>query len=250
MLGLPGSQGLQFRGKLMDNVAVSKTWRPVGRVLRRVLGVLVEKAKTTPDVYPMTVNAIATAANQKSNRSPKMELTPEDVENALDELRSIGAVVEVQGDGRKFRYKHLLYEWLGVDKLQLAVMAELLLRGEQTLGDLRARAARMEKIDGQSELKPIVDNLIAMNLILPLSPEGRGQIVTHNLYLPEELAKLERQLKDRVNDEQDTLVRKPANETAAIAVTSSRSDLHQSIAELTKTVGELLERVERLEQKQ
>ncbi len=234
----------------MDHDTVSKTWRPVGRILRRVLGVLVEKAKTTPDVYPMTVNAIATAANQKSNRSPKMELSPEDVENALDELRKIGAVVEVQGDGRKFRYKHLLYEWLGVDKLQLAVMAELLLRGEQTLGDLRARAARMERIDGLSDLKPIVDDLTGMNLILPLSPEGRGQIVTHNLYLPEELAKLERQLKDRVNDEQDSGGRNSAHETGTITVSSSKSDLQQSIAELTKTVGELLERVERLERMQ
>lgn len=241
----------------MDHGTVSKTWRPVGRVLRRVLGVLVEKAKTTPDVYPMTVNAIATAANQKSNRSPKMELSPEDVENALDELRSIGAVVEVQGDGRKFRYKHLLYEWLGVDKVQLAVMAELLLRGEQTLGDLRARAARMEKIDGQSELKPIVDALIRMNLILPLSPEGRGQIVTHNLYLPEELAKLERQLKDSVGDQLDAVsdqldsgARSSLDESAAIAAPRNRLDVQQSIAELTQTVSELRERVERLERMQ
>lgn len=176
----------------MENETNNPQFKPIGRVLRRVAGVLVEKAKTTPDVYPMTINAIATACNQKSNRSPKMELTHDDVDEALEELRELGVVVEIQGDGRKSKYRHRLYEWLGVDKIELAIMGELLLRGEQTLGDLRARASRMEKIEGQSQLKPIVQGLISRNLMLPLTPEGRGQIVTHNLYLPEELAKLER----------------------------------------------------------
>jgi hypothetical protein len=170
----------------------SLKWRPLGPVLRRVAGVLVEKAKTTPDIYPMTVNAIVTASNQKSNRHPQMELTADDVEEALTELRRMGAVVEIQGDGRKYKYKHLLYDWLQVDKAELAVLAELLLRGHQTMGDLRARASRMEKIDGLPQLKPIVDSLIAKNLMIPLTPEGRGQIVSHNLYLPEELAALEK----------------------------------------------------------
>lgn len=176
----------------MENETNEPQFKPIGRVLRRVAGVLVEKAKTTPDTYPMTINAITTASNQKSNRSPKMELTHDDVDEALEELRELGVVVEIQGDGRKSKYRHRLYEWLGVDKVELAIMGELLLRGEQTLGDLRARASRMEKIEGQSELKPIVQSLISRNLMLPLTPAGRGQIVTHNLYLPEELAKLER----------------------------------------------------------
>ena len=67
---------------------------------RRVFGVLVEKAKTTPDAYPMTINGLVAGCNQKSNREPQMNLTPEDVEQVLEELRSMGAVTEVQGSGR------------------------------------------------------------------------------------------------------------------------------------------------------
>src|SRR5687767_15795321 len=96
---------------------------------RRVLGVLIEKAKTTPDAYPMTLNAIVTGCNQKSNREPLMTLSPEDVEQILDELRGLSAVTEVQGSGRVAKYRHHGYEWLGVDKFEISVMTELLLRG-------------------------------------------------------------------------------------------------------------------------
>jgi uncharacterized protein YceH (UPF0502 family) len=175
------------------DVAEQKKWKPIGPAERRVLGVLVEKSKTTPDIYPMTVNAIATAANQKSNRHPIMQMSPEDVEDALSHLRNLGAVVEIQGDGRKLKYKHTLYQWLGVERAQLAVMAELLLRGEQTIGELRARAARMERINDVAELRPIVDAMTAANLVIPLTPAGRGQLITHNLYLADELHQMELQ---------------------------------------------------------
>jgi uncharacterized protein YceH (UPF0502 family) len=111
-----------------------------------VAGVLVEKSKTTPDVYPMTINGIKTASNQKSNRSPQLDLREDQVEETLYELRKMGAVIEVHSGGRVPKFKHQLYEWLGVEKVELAVIAELLLRGEQTLGDLRGRASRMDKI--------------------------------------------------------------------------------------------------------
>lgn len=167
-------------------------WEPLGTTERRVLGVLVEKAKTTPDAYPLTVNGITTGANQKSNRSPLMQLDPFDVETALENLRRLGAVVEIQGGGRMAKYRHRMYEWMGVEKAEAAVMTELLLRGEQTLGELRGRAARMNAIAGVAELKPIVASLMAKGLVQALTPEGRGQIVTHCLYLPEQQEKLKR----------------------------------------------------------
>ena len=74
-------------------------WKPLTRLQRRVAGVLVEKSKTTPDVYPMTVNSICNGCNQKSNRKPRMELTSDEVESTLEELRLAGAVIEVIGDG-------------------------------------------------------------------------------------------------------------------------------------------------------
>src|SRR5689334_13245354 len=103
-------------------------WQQLNSRQRRVLGVLVEKAKTVPDSYPMTLNAVMNGSNQKNNREPHMELREEEVQQALEELRAMGAVSEVQGSGRVAKYKHHAYEWLGVDKLEIAVMTELLLR--------------------------------------------------------------------------------------------------------------------------
>lgn len=168
----------------------AKRWRPMDRYERRVAGVLAEKAKTTPDNYPMSLNAVMTGCNQKSNRFPQMTLDEGRVQEALDSLRKSGAVALIQGDSRVEKYRHLLYEWLGVDKAELAVMTELLLRGAQTVGELRGRAARMEPIKDVGELMPIIDRLRQKNLVIYLSTPGRGGIVTHNLYQPQELEKL------------------------------------------------------------
>src|SRR5688572_27827781 len=136
-------------------------WRPLPAIERRVLGVLIEKAKTTPENYPMSINSLRSGCNQKSNRAPLMQLEEDAVEEALEALRRIGAVSQVQGGSRIDRYRHLAYEWLGVDKVELAVMAELLLRGAQTVGELRGRAARMEPIADLPALRPILDSLQA-----------------------------------------------------------------------------------------
>jgi len=168
-------------------------WQAVGPIDRRVLGVLVEKAKTTPSAYPMSANAICTGANQKNNRFPLMQLEPDDVEESLERLRHLGAVGMIEGLGRVQKFRHYLYDWLGVDKVELAVMAELLLRGAQTEGELRGRAARMEPIADLGALRPLVQSLKEKQLIVPLTPEGRGHVLTHNLYLERELENLRRQ---------------------------------------------------------
>jgi len=155
-----------------------------------VLGVLAEKAKTTPDIYPMSLNAVCTGCNQKSNRWPLMQLDPGDVEEALDRLRGLGAVGLVEGYGRVAKYRHYLYEWLGVDKVEMAVITELLLRGDQTVGELRGRAARMEPISDLAALHPVLASLKAKGLVVSLTPEGRGHVVTHALYKPRELEAL------------------------------------------------------------
>jgi uncharacterized protein len=155
-----------------------------------VAGVLVEKAKTTPAAYPMTLNAVTTGCNQKSNRFPTMELEPDHVEEALERLREHGAAGLIQGVGRVEKFRHYLYDWLGVDKVELAVMAELLLRGAQTVGELRARASRMEPIRDLAALQPVLDSLKAKGLVVSLTPEGRGHVVTHALYPPREMEKL------------------------------------------------------------
>ncbi len=114
-------------------------WTPLGRVERRVLGVLVEKAKTTPDAYPLTLNALTNGCNQKSNRDPQMNLQPDQVENSLEKLRHLSAVIEVSGGGRVSKYRHLIYEWMGINKVEAAVMTELLLRGRKRSANSAAR---------------------------------------------------------------------------------------------------------------
>jgi len=161
-------------------------WKPLDPRQRRVLGVLIEKAKTTPAGYPMTVNAVTVGCNQKNNRDPVMNLDAFDVEKTLDELRNLGAVSEIDWMGRAAKFKHHGYEWLGVNRAELAVLAELLLRGAQTLGELRARAARMEPIPDLAALKPIVDGLVQRGLMIEVTPPGRGQLVSHALYPPAE----------------------------------------------------------------
>lgn len=239
--------------------APARQWQPLSSRQRRVFGVLVEKAKTTPDAYPMTLNGIVTGCNQKSNREPLMTVTPEDVEQILDELRAFNAVTEVQGSGRVAKYRHHAYEWLGVDKYEISVMTELLLRGEQTLGDLRARAARMEPIADQAALKQIVDGLLKKQLMVELTPPGRGQMVTHNLYKEREMNELRVQYKNHVvsersyDDERPAVSSspvasaappRPAQQTAPAVRTVSADDF----AELRVEVSELQAEVARLRQ--
>jgi uncharacterized protein YceH (UPF0502 family) len=157
-----------------------------------VLGVLVEKAKTTPEYYPLSVAATVTGCNQKSNRDPVTNYDPDDVEEILQGLRKKGAAVMVEGSGRVVRWKHTLYDWLKVSKLELAVIAELLLRGAQTEGDLRARASRMEPFPDLASLQTVLEALEPRGLVRYLSPPGqkRGVVVTHGLYPPEEFEKV------------------------------------------------------------
>jgi len=170
-----------------DMQSPEPAWRPLSKIQRRVLGVLIEKAKTTPDAYPMSLNGLTTGSNQKSNRDPQLSLESWEVEEAIEQLRDMGAVAEVHGDGRVVKFRHYGKDWLSCDGNELAVMAELLLRGAQTVGELRGRAARMGKIPDMGSLQPILEELQRKKLVIPLTPKGRGQIVTHALFSEKEL---------------------------------------------------------------
>jgi uncharacterized protein len=173
----------------MTEPAAERSWVPLDGRERRVLGVLVEKAKTTPDYYPLSLAALVTGCNQKSNRDPVTNFDEDDVEEILHGLRKKGAVVLIEGSGRVVRWKHTLYNWLKVSKVEVAILAELLLRGSQTEGDLRARASRMEPLPDLASLQAHLEALARRDLVVFLSPRGqkRGVIVTHGLYRPEEL---------------------------------------------------------------
>lgn len=171
----------------------AKDWPVLSASERRVLGVMVEKAKTTPDVYPMSVNSMVTGSNQKSNREPIMNLSEENVEDTLAGLQPKGYVTRIQG-GRVERWRHNLYDQWGVNKVDLAILAELLLRGPQTEGELRQRASRMEPIDDLDALRAALKPLADRKLVLFLGEEGRrGTLITHGFHAPKEIDVLKSQ---------------------------------------------------------
>jgi uncharacterized protein YceH (UPF0502 family) len=165
-------------------------WPVLDMRVRRVLGVLVEKAKTTPDTYPLSVNALTTGSNQKSNRDPILNLTDLEVEDALARCQKKGLAIKITG-GRVVRWKHNLYDAWNVNKVELAVLGELLLRGPQTEGELRSRASRMEPIDDLDALRNALRPLVERKLVVYLtSEERRGAMLTHGFHDPHELERL------------------------------------------------------------
>jgi uncharacterized protein len=174
----------------------SGTWPPLNTNERRVLGVLIEKQKTLgSDAYPMSLNALVSGCNQKSNRDPVMDLEEDDVEEALMACKARGLTSKVIG-GRVERWRHLLYEaWQIVDKVEMAVLGELLLRGPQTEGELRTRASRMDPIDDLDALRRVLRRLVERNLVVYLTEEDRrGAMLTHGFYEKAELARLQSRL--------------------------------------------------------
>jgi uncharacterized protein YceH (UPF0502 family) len=162
-------------------------WPVLTMTERRVLGVMVEKAKTTPDVYPMSLNSLMTGSNQKSNRDPVMNLSEENVEDTLHGLQPKGYVTRIQG-GRVERWRHNLYDQGSVNKVELAIITELLLRGPQTEGELRQRASRMEPIDDLDALRAALKPLAERKLVVFLGEPGRrGTLITHGFHAPKEL---------------------------------------------------------------
>ncbi len=167
-------------------------WEPLPEYERRVLGVLVEKQKTakTADAYPLTLNSLTTGCNQKSNRDPVLDLTEDEVEETLSALQKKGLVNRLTG-GRVDKFRHLLYDLWTSNGPQLAVLAELLLRGPQTKGELRGRASRMAAIDTLDDLEEVLKPLAERKLVVYLGPpDRRGALVTHGFHAPDEAAGL------------------------------------------------------------
>jgi hypothetical protein len=151
---------------------------------RRVLGVLSEKAFTTPEYYPLTLKATASGCSQKSNRSPVASYTEDDVQETLQELREFGlAGVVHTASGRTERFRHYLRHRLTLSEPQLAILTELLLRGRQSLGELRSRASRMVPIESLGTLRDELRGLIDLRLAQASGQlERRGIEVDHDLY--------------------------------------------------------------------
>jgi uncharacterized protein len=141
----------------------------------RILGSLIEKEATTPDAYPLSLNALVTACNQSSNREPVMALTEDAVRWAANNLRQQSLVRAVQrSDSRVMRYQHLLAEKKELDAQELAVMCVLMLRGAQTLGEIKGRTQRLAEFATLADVETTVNGLVTREMVAQL-PRRPGQ---------------------------------------------------------------------------
>jgi uncharacterized protein YceH (UPF0502 family) len=123
----------------------------------RVLGCLLEKQLATPNVYPLTLNALVAASNQTSNRDPVVNFGEADVAEALASLRQKGAARIVYGSGQRAeKYRHVLDDVWGLDEQHRAVLSVLMLRGPQTIGELRTRTERLARFDSLAEVEQVL----------------------------------------------------------------------------------------------
>ena len=161
------------------------------RTSRRILGSLVEKKLTTPEQYPLTMNALVLACNQKSNRDPAMQIQEFIVEGCLKQLRVDGWITVVGRDfGRAIRYSERLAEQIGLSVRELAILTELMLRGPQTEQELQRRCERMTRMGTVEETLSLLGEMASRRLVFHL-PREVGQRVArwkHLMTPPEEEA--------------------------------------------------------------
>jgi uncharacterized protein len=150
----------------------------------RVLGCLVEKQRTTPDVYPLTLNALRLACNQSTNREPVVDYDENTIRSAIDRLvHRKWATLASWSNRRSMKYRHTLDGALGLDDAEISVLAVLMLRGPQTPGELKTRTERLHRFDGAEELTGALERLIDREMVdrLERRPGQREERYRHLL---------------------------------------------------------------------
>ncbi len=145
----------------------------------RVLGVLVEKERTVPDAYPLSLNALILGCNQKNNRAPVLQVSEREVQAALDALRPLSLVIESSGS-RVMRFSHNLGRVLKIDGPAVALLAALMLRGPLTLGELRTNADRLDRFPDLESVEQVLRELAARSAtqdgpLVALLPRAPGE---------------------------------------------------------------------------
>ena len=158
------SQGSQY-SEILDQASLGVSFRTVNILLddiqTRVLGSLVEKEITTPDYYPLSLNALINACNQKSNRAPEMHLDEESVRDALHSLNVKNLAAAASGaDSRVTKYEHRFQEVFNFTRPETALICVLMLRGPQTPGELRGRAERLHRFDTLDDVHTTLGRLM------------------------------------------------------------------------------------------
>jgi uncharacterized protein len=208
-------------------------------VQQRVIGSLLEKERTVPDTYPMTVNGLRTACNQASGRDPIMQLSELEVTTALTELRAMGLtrVIHPSHGARQPKYRQVLDEVLRLDDGERAVLTLLLLRGPQTPGELRSRSERLHPFGGLAEVESALAGLagrgVALVRELPRQPGQKEARWIHLLGEPPVVGATPARASAAealqvLRTENDELRRRLAE------VESERDRLRQELDELTK----------------
>ena len=193
----------------------------------RILGAFIEKELTTPDYYPLSSNALTNACNQKSNRNPVLQLSETEVLDGVETLRKKGLAMQSQDAGsRVSKFRHALRERLYLEDQELAILAELLLRGAQTPGELRARCERMASFNDLDRLDQVMQELLdkepPMVIKLARQPGHKEQRYMHLLCGPVE--------------EDELLESRPAMQSAPSAPIAA---LEESVRQLQAEMAEL-----------
>ena len=180
----------------------------------RVLGALIEKEITTPDYYPLSLNALMAACNQSSNRNPVVHFTEDEVGRAVDSLREKGLAHLIErSESRVTKYRHVLYEALDLRTPAIAVMCVLLLRGPQTIGEIRTRTSRLHDFSSLEDVETTLNGLMSgESPLLVCLPRQAGQKEARYAHLlsgepvfsasaepevePDRIGKLEREIED------------------------------------------------------
>jgi uncharacterized protein YceH (UPF0502 family) len=200
----------------------------------RVLGVLVEKQHTVPDTYPLTLNSLVSGCNQKTSRDPILNATEAEVQAVVDHLKTLSLAVESSG-GRVMRYAHNVGKVLGIPSQSVALLAAIMLRGAQTVGELRINCERLHHFADISAVEGFLHELAereagALVVELPRQPGARETRWAHLLSGP---------------PSPDTVVRLPAAEGDVITVSelaalrANVADLQGELAAIRATVAKL-----------
>ncbi len=198
----------------------------------RVLGCLIEKEATTPDAYPLTVNATHVAANQKTARDPMMALNVGDVNHALRQLEQKGLAKQVFSS-RAERYEHRADKSLDLSRQQLTLVGLLLLRGPQTVHELLARSERWVKFNDADDVRHHLDRLIqrqpALALQIPRGPGQREDRYVHLLSGAVDVAAVTARI---ASSAQSAEVSAPALEARVLALENEVAELRETVAAL------------------
>ncbi|MDP2433235.1 MAG: YceH family protein [Pseudomonadota bacterium] len=201
---------------------------PLTAAEARVLGVLIEKSKTTPDAYPLTVNSLTAGCNQKTSRDPVMNLSEAEVQATLEDLRGRTLIMESYGaSGRVLRYAHNFGKVYGLPAAAVDLLAALILRGPQTASELRANCERLHHFADASAVEGYLDELAdreagTLTRKLPRQPGAREQRWAH------------------------LMCGEPLEIPVAPTVSAASTDLEERVARLEQEVAELRAMLESL----